>query len=120
MTTTEISAVELDDAPATFSPAPWSQDHAPRKDGGYATQIFDNAGSAIAYLTWAPRPEVDGVIGTYREANAALMAAAPEMFDVLGWLKSYAEVQVRNHPNGPETAHWQKLLDVYAKAEGRS
>jgi hypothetical protein len=64
---------------ATYTPGPWSQEHRIGHDGFYNTEVFDAAGETIATLAWYPKPTVDGVTGTYREGNARLIAAAPDL-----------------------------------------
>ena len=60
------------------TPGPWDHAHRRQPDNMYITQVFC-VGSAvpIADMKWVPRPAINGVIGTYREANAALIAHAP-------------------------------------------
>ena len=60
----------------SHSPLPWHQMHRRCGDEMYRTQVRDDSGQEIATLAWAPRPEVDGVIGTYREANARFIVEA--------------------------------------------
>lgn len=53
------------------TPTPWFQSHREGKDGGHRTEIYDTTGETVATLTWYAMPKnKDGVIGTYREANA--------------------------------------------------
>lgn len=47
-----------------------------------------------------------------------LIAAAPELLEACLWLKPYAMVQVRNHPNGNDSPQWQAMLNAIAKATG--
>jgi hypothetical protein len=76
------------------TPGPWFQSHReiPNDiDGMYATQVYTEDGKTIATLAWYEMPQrkevVDGkpvlVTGTYREANAKLIAAAPELLEAL-------------------------------------
>ena len=68
---------------ATYTPGPWSQAHRIGHDGFYNTEVFDAAGETIATLEWYPKPTVNGVTGTYREGNARLIAAAPDLLEAL-------------------------------------
>jgi hypothetical protein len=57
------------------TPGAWSQEHRMGFEGFWNTEVFEAAGMAIATLNWLARPTVDGVAGTYREANAQWIAA---------------------------------------------
>lgn len=105
-----------------FTPGPWLVEH--RKSGrreGYNTEIFTQDGGSghgvIATLAWYPKP-MDGLgrIGTYREANAALIAAAPEL------LAALQAVDLARHTDAP--ADWERataLSDAaIRKATGQS
>lgn len=48
----------------------------------YQTQVFCARGETIASLAWYPKPTVNGVTETYREGNARLMAAAPDLLGI--------------------------------------
>ena len=74
-----------------FTPAPWSQAHRIcDEEGNYSTQVFSaETGETIATLAWAKMPPKKVIIdgksiiqtGTYREGNAKLIAAAPELLE---------------------------------------
>ena len=65
------------------TPAPWFQSHREIPNdinGMYATQVYTQDGETIATLSWYAMPKDEtGKIGTYREANAKLIAAAPDL-----------------------------------------
>ncbi len=58
------------------TPGPWEQSHREGDDEMYRTQVYTADGETIASLAWYPKDMGGGRIGTYREANAAFMAAA--------------------------------------------
>ena len=68
------------------TPGPWLHEHRETKVSGgmYSTEIYTEDGGSghgvIATLSWYPRPmDERGAIGTYREANARLIASAPRL-----------------------------------------
>jgi hypothetical protein len=64
------------------TPGPWLQSHRPNGTGMYNTQVYTSDGQTICTLHWYPRPkDANGAIGTYREDNARLIAASPEMLE---------------------------------------
>lgn len=74
------------------TPGPWQAAHRKREDGMWSTEVFTADGEAICSVAWYPRPiDEHGVIGTYREANARLIAAAPELLAALKELFAVAD-----------------------------
>lgn len=84
-----------------FTPGKWLQSHREipnDEDGMYATQVYTEDGETIATLAWYPKPKVKQIIngkemlvtGTYREANAKLIAAAPDLLEAcLSMIKAF-------------------------------
>jgi hypothetical protein len=63
------------------TPGPWAQSHRaiPNDPNGmWSTQIYDTNGKTIADVAWYAVQE-GNVISTSREANARLIAAAPDL-----------------------------------------
>lgn len=74
------------------TPGEWFQSHRPipnDEEGMYSTQVYTEDGETIATLHWYPMPKREDVFegkpvlvtGTYREANAKLIAAAPDLLN---------------------------------------
>jgi hypothetical protein len=64
------------------TPGPWFQEHRKKANGMYATEVFDKEGQTIATLAWHSK-KIGNVTITDREANARLIAAAPDLLDAL-------------------------------------
>lgn len=109
-----------------YTPGPWVQSH--RKNGNmnnghemYSTQVYTPDGETIATIHWYPKTKNEsGVIGTYREANASLISAAPDLLEVLKELledyechedSAYCDLGIENHLR-------DKVNAAIAKAEG--
>ena len=65
------------------TPGPWKQAHRQGADGMYRTEVFSEEHGGIATCDWTPKHCGNGVTGTYREGNAALIAAAPDLLAVV-------------------------------------
>ena len=68
---------------AGFTKGIWSQSHRKQSSGMYITQVYDDKGQSICDLNWHAVEEASGVTTTDREANAQLIAVAPEMYKML-------------------------------------
>lgn len=67
---------------SAFTPGPWAQSHRKQPDGMWSTDVYDQKGETIATLAWHVVP-IKGGIATDREANARLIAAAPDLYEAL-------------------------------------
>jgi hypothetical protein len=65
-----------------FTKGIWSQSHREQSDGMYITQVYDDKGQSICDLNWHSVDEGNG-FKTDRDQNAQLIAAAPEMYELL-------------------------------------
>ena len=64
-----------------FTSGKWSQSHREDKNTGmYSTEVYDSRGQTICTLAWHTEPESTR---TDRPENAALIAAAPDMYEML-------------------------------------
>jgi hypothetical protein len=68
---------------AKHTPGVWGTAHRKNADGMFSTEVFCEKGETIATLAWYPKNEGSGVTSTYREANARLIAAAPDLLAAL-------------------------------------
>lgn len=109
------------------TPGKWYQSHRQipnDENGGYATQVYTEDGETIATLHWYPMPpqkeihngkEVS-VTGTYRSANARLIAAAPELLEALIEIdRLYGD---RSDYIGEYKKAWEKTKAAIKKAQG--
>jgi hypothetical protein len=65
------------------TPGPWETKHRKGSDAMYRTEIFSEQHGGIATCEWTPKHCGNGVTETYREANAHLISAAPELLAAL-------------------------------------
>lgn len=65
------------------TPGPWVFAHRKCLDGMYRTQVFSGEHGHVADCAWTPKPCVNGCTETYREDNARLIAAAPDLLAAL-------------------------------------
>lgn len=68
---------------AQHTPGPWCCEHRKGSDSMYRTEVFSVEHGVIATCKWTPKNLGSGVTGTYREANARLIAAAPDLLEAL-------------------------------------
>ena len=106
-----------------FTKGIWSQSHREQSDGMYITQVYDDKGQSICDLNWHSVDEGNG-FKTDREQNAQLIAAAPEMYELLEELlevlpkEMYAELENLLCLEG--IIDTSKIKAVLAKARGES
>lgn len=106
------------------TPGKWIQSH--RKipndpEGMYSTQVYTEDGQEICSLAWYPKPKEEGVIdgksvlitGTYREANAKLIAAAPDLLEACNKAMHACQDNLKAYNYKNEAA----LLDAYKALE---
>ena len=112
---------------AKHTPGLWSYAHRKDHHGMYNTEVFCEAGATIATLSWYPMPTTpQGVTGTYREGNASLIAAAPDLMDALEGAYSlaigHAAAYQFNHqlaePHPTHKAILDRAVAALAKAKG--
>lgn len=58
--------------------------------------------------------------GFFGKVGVDVYAAAPDLYDALVWLETYAEVQVRRHPDAEDNKGWRNILSALAKARGEN
>jgi hypothetical protein len=108
----------------THTPGPWAQSHRKGPDDMYRTQVYDAAGETIANIAWYPVHTSQTTTSTNREANARLIAAAPELLDALRELfadyKRLADSGDAGNWSLEDTTIGQQALAAIAKAEGQS
>lgn len=64
---------------AKHTPGPWNAKHREGGDGMYRTEIYSAQYGGIATCEWTQNNCGNGVTTTYREANANLIAHAPDL-----------------------------------------
>jgi hypothetical protein len=113
---------------ADWTPGPWLYAHRETavSEGYHSTEIFTEDGGSgkgvIATLSWYPRPlDERGAMGTYREANAPLIAAAPDLFEAV---RLFLEYDAGDEEDGVALMlAYAKALDAakaaFAKARGQ-
>ena len=73
-----------------WTAGPWSTEYRKTALGGYAQEIFAADGGLIATAAWHPVKLSDTTTTTDREANARLIAAAPDRYDALSEMTDLA------------------------------
>lgn len=71
------------------TPGPWATEYRATSRGGYAQEIFDSKGELIATAAWYPIKFSVTTTTTNREANAHLIAAAPDLLEALTLARRY-------------------------------
>lgn len=111
-------------AVGAHTPGPWSQSRREQPDGMFITQVYDADGGTIADLAWHAVKIGDGV-ATDHDANARLIAAAPDMLTALKMLDEVLDFS--DQDGGFQMIEdvsvlvpaMKEALAAIAKAEGR-
>ena len=104
-----------------YTPNEWIYSHREipnDEDGMYATQIHTEDGETIASVSWYPKPKVEGmhdgknvlIQGTYRDKNAQLISASPNMLEAL--------MNLENDNNSIPKPIWDMVQKAIKKAIG--
>lgn len=96
------------------TPGPWGQSHRKREDGMYATEVYDAKGETIATCAWYPVPLGGGHTATNRDANARLIAAAPDLLDACRAALEYDAAIQRYAVHGKSWVGGDDLDALYA------
>lgn len=98
----------------SHSPGPWQVERVtfdPSGRAGFPWRITNRIGTIA--------PEVWGRVDTERDANARLIAAAPELLDMTRELARVCEGVCHGWPGGDPFGWIEKARALVAKAEGR-
>ncbi len=99
---------------AQHTPGPWLHKHRQGTDDMHRTEVYSKEYGGIATCAWTPENLGRGVTGTYREANARLIAAAPDLLNALCELVRVCEncdVEPYNS-NAPTENEYQSAMDA--------
>lgn len=103
---------------ATHTPGPWKVYH----PISTAESLGIDAASGESVVVWGERHE--GIIGERREANARLIAAAPELLEALRFCIPALEWSVANSPSAVRRSSARSDLEIaraaIAKATGET
>lgn len=94
------------------TPGPWFQSHRKSVYGWYQTEVYTADGEVVATVAWYPRTLNDKSTTTDREANARLIAAAPELLEAC---QTIAEWLRREDEGFPDAAERRKTSEGEAE-----
>jgi hypothetical protein len=105
-----------------WTPGPWAQSHRYKSDGMYSTEVYDAKSETIATLAWHEKRVTDSAgrvtLLTDRRENAQLIAAAPDLYEVLDAFRMAAAM------DGDLNPAWRVIYnaacDALAKARGEA
>lgn len=100
------------------TPGPWATEYMESPRGGYAQQIFDANLVLVATAAWYPVKVGESTTATNREANARLIAAAPELLEALEWYVRNDDTNVGQEGNEFYEEGLNRGLAAIAKATG--
>lgn len=100
---------------AQHTPGLWHYSHREGADGMYRTEVFSEQHGGIATCDWTPKHCGNGVTATYREANARLIAAAPDLLEAL---RAMVSAQHAGPISDGMLAAWKQGKSAIEKAMG--
>jgi len=95
------------------TPGPWHAKHRQGGDAAYRTEIYSIQFGGIATCEWTPKNCGNGVTATYREANARLIAAAPQLLEALREVLEFQSAK-----DAPTIHHWGRWRRIADAASG--
>jgi hypothetical protein len=96
------------------TPGPWSHDYRKSRSGGYSHEVFDQDGELIATAAWYPVKLDDVTTTTNREANARLIAAAPDLLALAEMVITNVDGAALVERDHPQAALADTLRAAYA------
>ncbi len=106
---------------AGHAPGPWVAEHRRGSDGMYRTEVYSETYGGIATCEWTPNHCGKGVIRTFRDANARLIAAAPDLLEALQRLIPHAvHMESCSHDDDGVRRDLERARAAIYKAEGLS
>ena len=104
---------------AGHTPGQWMAAHRRGADGMYRTEVFSARYGGIATCDWTPNHCGNGVTTTFREANARLIAAAPDLLEALQRLIPHAVyMESCSHDDDGVRRDIERARAAIYKAEG--
>jgi hypothetical protein len=95
---------------ASYTPGPWTVATHDDREG---RRVVEHAGVAVALICASASSPASGGHYFEKDANARLIAAAPDLLDAL---KACVQVMVEHNAQHVE---WDEAVAAIAKAEGR-
>lgn len=111
---------------SAHTPGPWSHSYRERTHGMWAEEIYDATGRTVAVAAWYEVPSGPNVLSTNREANACLIAAAPDLLEalraVVPWVVTAMAHREDPHPDAVRNhkEDMDLMFAAIAKAEGKA
>lgn len=96
---------------ADHTPGPWKTDYEKISPTSFAQLIRGADGEVVAQMGWAQRPLGKGRVGTWREENAYLCAAAPDLLSALINVRA----RFQHYRHGPDEEMVMNRVDAAIK-----
>lgn len=96
-----------------FTKGPWRVDDSVHGKEGGIVHIKSDGYSEMCTMFSSALENEDEFL-----ANDHLISAAPELYEALEWLETYAMIQVDRHPDAEDNKGWRNVIAALAKARG--